>query len=215
MTIVARAAASAMALLYVLGLSGMSAPAAAEAAPAATLAAAVSAPIAAAPALLRTETAAARRADAGTPAAAPALATAPKPTAGLEGLVGDKLASATRDDEHECLAASVYFESKGQPVAGQLAVAETILNRVTSGRFPRSACGVVKQRGQFGFVRGGRLPSVPRASQAWKQAVAIAAIAREKLWREVAADALYFNTGRAPSPGLIRVARFGAQIFYR
>ena len=83
--------------------------------------------------------------------------------------------------QHECLAGAVYFESKGEPLRGQLSVAEVILNRARSGRFPASVCGVVKQRGQFSFVRGGRIPAIARASLAWKRAVAIAHIAREDL----------------------------------
>ena len=133
----------------------------------------------------------------------------------LDTLVSDKLASDTADDEHECLATSVYFESKGQPYRGQLAVAQTILNRTKSGRFPGTVCGVVKQRGQFGFVRGGRFPSVQRAARQWREAVAIAQIALKQAFSEVANKALYFNVGRRPSPGLVRVAQFGQQIFYR
>lgn len=158
--------------------------------------------------------------------AAPAPATiastsvaAPAPVsdrpASLSALVDQKLAADTSGDEHECLAASVYFESKGQPYKGQLAVAETIINRTESGRFPASVCGVVKQRGQFGFVRGGRFPSIQRAGKQWHEAVAIAAIAMKKAWTQVANKALYFNTGRRPGPNLIRVASYGPQVFYR
>lgn len=69
--------------------------------------------------------------------------------------------TATIDDEElNCLAIGVYYESKGEPLAGQLAVADVILNRTTSGRFPTSVCGVLTQRGQFSFVKGGRLPDV-------------------------------------------------------
>ena len=133
----------------------------------------------------------------------------------LAQLVSDTLASDPANDEHECLAASVYFEAKGQPYKGQLAVAETVLNRSKSGRFPATVCGVVKQRGQFSFVRHGQLPSVRRAAKQWQEAVAISSIALKQAVAEVAHDALYFNAGRMPSPGLIRVAQIGAHIFYR
>ena len=57
--------------------------------------------------------------------------------------------------ELECLAAGVYFESKSEPLGGQLAVGQVIANRANShGRFPSSYCGVLFQRGQFSFVRG-------------------------------------------------------------
>ncbi|NWP61348.1 cell wall hydrolase, partial [Escherichia coli] len=55
-------------------------------------------------------------------------------------------APASLDSELNCLAVSVYYEAKSEPLAGQLAVADVILNRTESGRFPRSVCGVVTQR---------------------------------------------------------------------
>jgi spore germination cell wall hydrolase CwlJ-like protein len=122
----------------------------------------------------------------------------------------------TTDEQHECLAGAVYFEAKGEPLRGQLSVAEVILNRTRSGRFPASVCAVVKQRGQFSFVRSGRIPAVARASAAWKRAVAIAHIARERLADGAAPRALFFHA-RYVSPRwkLTRVASVGNHIFYR
>ncbi|MBV9841664.1 MAG: cell wall hydrolase [Sphingomonadaceae bacterium] len=151
-----------------------------------------------------------------TPVAKPAASDDGAATGGsLDGMVSDRLSSATSSDEHECLAASVYFESKGQPYRGQLAVAQTIINRTKSGRFPSTVCGVVKQPHQFGFVRHGSYPAIARAGQQWREAVAIASIALKNAWSAVAHDALYFNSGHRPAPGLTRVAQIGAQIFYR
>ena len=53
-------------------------------------------------------------------------------------------ADARLGDDMKCLATAVYFESKGEPLDGQLAVAQVILNRVKDGRFGRSICAVVK-----------------------------------------------------------------------
>ena len=132
-------------------------------------------------------------------------------------LVSLHSSSTTADAEHECLANAVYFESKGEPLAGQLSVAEVVLNRARSGRFASSVCGVVKQRGQFSFVRGGRLPAVPRAAAAWKKAVAIAHIAREDMADSPAARALFFHATRVRPAwrGLKRIATVGNHIFYR
>jgi hypothetical protein len=47
--------------------------------------------------------------------------------------------------EQKCLAQAVYFEARSEPVAGQAAVAQVILNRVKSGLYPSSVCGVVFQ----------------------------------------------------------------------
>ncbi len=120
------------------------------------------------------------------------------------------------DEELNCLAIGVYYESKGEPLTGQLAVADVILNRMTSGRFPTSACGVLTQRGQFSFVKGGRLPDIDASRPAWKTAVAIARIARQDLWESPAKGALFFHARRvSPNWGKTRVASLGNHIFYR
>lgn len=125
--------------------------------------------------------------------------------------------TATIDDEElNCLAIGVYYESKGEPLAGQLAVADVILNRTTSGRFPTSVCGVLTQRGQFSFVKGGRLPDVDTSRPAWKTAVAIARIATQDLWDSPAEGALFFHARRvSPTWNHTRVASLGNHVFYR
>jgi N-acetylmuramoyl-L-alanine amidase len=134
----------------------------------------------------------------------------------LAELVADHASARTVDAQHECLAGAVYFEAKGEPLHGQLSVAEVILNRARSGRFPASACGVVKQRGQFSFIRGGRFPAIARASLAWKRAVAIAHIAVRDLAEGPAPKALFFHAKRvSPRWKLTRVAAVGNHIFYR
>jgi spore germination cell wall hydrolase CwlJ-like protein len=119
------------------------------------------------------------------------------------------------DSELHCLAVGVYYESKGEPLAGQLAVAEVILNRASSGRFARSVCGVLKQRGQFSFVRGGALPTPPNNAQ-WRKAMAVAQVARKDLWESPVDNALYFHA-RYVSPGWkrARVGTVGNHVFYR
>jgi hypothetical protein len=119
--------------------------------------------------------------------------------------------------ELQCLATGIYFESKSEPLAGQLAVGQVIANRTAShGRFPSSYCGVLFQRGQFSFVRGGSLPSVPRASKQWQTAVAVAKIVDQDLKQSEVGDALFFHA-RYVSPGwrLKRVASIGNHIFFR
>ncbi|WP_319951535.1 cell wall hydrolase [Sphingomonas caeni] len=119
------------------------------------------------------------------------------------------------DSELNCLAVGVYYESKGEPLAGQLAVAEVILNRAASGRFAHSVCGVIKQPGQFSFVRRGVLPTPPNNAQ-WRRAMAVAQVARKDLWDSPAEDALYFHA-RYVSPRWkrSRVGVIGNHIFYR
>ena len=135
----------------------------------------------------------------------------------LRSLVADYESAEVSGAELDCLASAIYFESKGEPLEGQLAVAEVILNRVESGEFADTICGVVKQRNQFSFVRAGHIPSVPRASLAWRRAVAIAQIAQQDLADSVGAKAMFFHaTHVRPSwRGLTRVASVGNHVFYR
>jgi spore germination cell wall hydrolase CwlJ-like protein len=119
--------------------------------------------------------------------------------------------------ELDCLATGIYFESKGEPLAGQLAVGKVIANRTqSSGRFPSSYCGVLSQRGQFSFVHGGRMPSVSHANKQWQTAVAIAKIVDQGLQQSIAGSALFFHARYvSPSWRLKRVASIGNHIFYR
>lgn len=155
------------------------------------------------------------------PAPKPAIVDAVDPVpaphaASLAQLVHQYSSGETADREMECLAAATYFESKSEPLEGQLAVANVILNRAESGRFAPTACGVVYQRGQFSFVRGGSMPPIARNSADWKEAVAIAYIAKNDLWDGPAQNALYFHAKRvSPNWRMTRVAAVGNHIFYR
>ncbi|MFV0624184.1 cell wall hydrolase [Sphingomonas sp. ac-8] len=136
--------------------------------------------------------------------------------ASLAAAVAAQPDSVGEDEQINCLATGIYYEAKGEPLSGQLAVAEVILNRTQSGRFPATACGVIKQPGQFSFVRGGKLPEANEGSAAWRTAVAIAHVAKGALWDSPADGALFFHARRlSPRWGKARVASVGNHIFYR
>lgn len=148
--------------------------------------------------------------------ATPAPVAAPVAFATLGAAVAAQDTPGTLDSELECLAGATYFESRGEPLEGQLAVAEVIINRAESGRFADSICGVVHQRGQFSFVRGGKMPAINRNSRAWREALAVAQIAQDEEWESSASDALFFHARRvSPKWRLKRVAAVGNHIFYR
>jgi len=96
-------------------------------------------------------------------------------------------------EQMQCLAGAVYFEARGEPLAGQLAVAKVVMNRSEDRRFPDSYCAVVYQRAQFSFVKNGRMPRIRTSSAAWDRAKAIAHIAHEDQWDSPAGDSLYFH----------------------
>jgi N-acetylmuramoyl-L-alanine amidase len=140
-----------------------------------------------------------------------------RPSGDLASLVAQLRSAEPGSHELECLAVGIYFESKSEPLAGQLAVGEVIANRANSnGRFPSSYCGVLFQRSQFSFVHGHSLPSVSRSNRQWQTAVAIAKIVDQDLKASAAPRALYFHARRV-SPGwkLKRVASIGNHVFYR
>lgn len=136
----------------------------------------------------------------------------------LAELVGMVDHGAPMTEELRCLAGAVYFEARGEELAGQLAVAQVIINRTEDGRFPRSYCGVVSQPGQFSFMRGNRMPAIRTGSPAWTRAVAIARIAHEGLWQSEAGDAVFFHA-KYVRPGWSRtkagLAQIDTHIFYR
>jgi spore germination cell wall hydrolase CwlJ-like protein len=158
-------------------------------------------------------------------AAAAVLGSRPAPEAAeaapaltLDELVSKFETDATDDREQDCLASAVYFESRGEPIEGQLAVAQVVINRAASGRYPVDLCDVITQHAQFSFVRRGRMPMADHASEAWRKAVAIAHIAHDKLTQaELPSDVLWYHaTYVSPSWGkrLTRETQIGLHIFY-
>lgn len=114
--------------------------------------------------------------------------------------------------ERDCLARAVFFEARGEPLEGQLAVAQVILNRVASGRYAGTVCGVIAQPGQFSFSRF----RTPADGRDWRVAKAIAAIAATAGWDNLAPRATAFHAARiAASWSMTRVGTIGNHVFYR
>ncbi len=134
----------------------------------------------------------------------------------------DSLPQANGGADWQCLAEALYFEARGESVAGQIAVAEVILNRVDSRRFPNSVCGVVHQGGternacQFSYHCDGR-KEVFSEAQAYDRAGKIAKIMLDGRPRELTEGATYFHTeGVRPSWArrMTQTADIGTHLFY-
>ena len=137
-------------------------------------------------------------------------------TGDLASMVAQLRSTEPGSRELECLAGAIYFEAKSESLKGQLAVGHVVANRAASGRFPSSYCGVVYQRNQFSFVRGGSMPRIARSHIQWKNAVAIAKIVDRKLAPTPVSKALFFHATRvSPRWRLTRVATLGNHVFYR
>ena len=123
----------------------------------------------------------------------------------------------------ECLAMAITYEAGLEPVAGQEAVAQVILNRVRSGAYPDTVCGVVWQGAerrsgcQFTFTCDGSLRR-PRstAAMAAARAVAVRVLAGETP-DHVRGATHYHASYVAPywAPSLTRVRQIATHIFYR
>jgi hypothetical protein len=145
---------------------------------------------------------------------APAAALLPQ---GLGDLVETYADLAIEDAQDVCLAKAVYFEARSEPLEGQLAVAQVVMNRAASGRYPATLCAVITQKAQFSFIRAGKFPKPNKKSEAWRKAVAIAHIAKTGLVKELSPDVLWYHaTYVAPSwnKRLNREAQIGLHIFY-
>ncbi|VFU07597.1 cell wall hydrolase [Methylocella tundrae] len=94
---------------------------------------------------------------------------------GFAALIGHDRAA----QEQRCLAEAIYFEARGESDEGQAAVAQVVMNRVSSGLYPPTICGVVFQNRhrrnacQFSFACEGRALRITEAD-AWRRAVRIA-----------------------------------------
>ncbi|PXA99059.1 hypothetical protein DMC47_05625 [Nostoc sp. 3335mG] len=132
------------------------------------------------------------------------------------------------NSERECLAQAIYHEARGESAAGQLAVANVIVNRARSNKYPSSLCGVIYQganngryRCQFTFACDGRDDS-PGERQAWARSMALArdVYAEYATGEEIGAipdSALFYHTTNVRpswSHTYSRVAAVGAHIFY-
>jgi spore germination cell wall hydrolase CwlJ-like protein len=126
----------------------------------------------------------------------------------------------------ECLARNVYFEARGEPLAGQYAVAEVTMNRKASGLFPGTVCDVVHEKrwdpsrrryvGAFSWTEFGSLPS-PAGSE-WERAQQVAAAVYYQKRLPTLQGALYFHaTYILPEWAKEKtlVSRIGRHVFYR
>ena len=130
------------------------------------------------------------------------------------------------NQEKDCLSKAIYHEARGEATNGQWAVANVIINRALSKRFPTTMCGVIYQnadqgryRCQFSFACDGR-PEVIRERQAWAKANQIAAAAYSEFQHGdrpnvVPGSALYYHTTSVSTNwGFKRVATIGQHEFY-
>lgn len=126
-------------------------------------------------------------------------------------------------EEWQCLAQALYFEARGESAEGLFAVAEVILNRVDSPRYPGTVCGVITQGTgqrnacQFSYTCDGH-PEEVRNPTAWARVGKVARAMLDGAPRSLTDGALFYHT-HAVAPGWSRVfdrtASIGVHHFYR
>ncbi|WP_306258275.1 cell wall hydrolase [Pararhizobium sp. IMCC21322] len=126
--------------------------------------------------------------------------------------------------EQRCLAAAVYFEARGEPVPGQAAVAQVVLNRVKAPSYPSTVCGVVYQnkkwrnRCQFSFACDGIRDKVTdKKSYAQAQKVAKNVTSGKSWSRKIGSSTHYHATYVSPkwAKKMKRITKIGRHIFYK
>ena len=130
----------------------------------------------------------------------------------------------SRAKSEKCLAEAVYFEARGEAVRGQIAVAQVVMNRVFSGFYPTTVCGVVYQNKyhhmacQFTFACD-NVADVVREPEMWDRARRIAkAMFDGQLWLpEVGKSTHYHAYWVHPSwvSEMKKTYKFGVHTFYR
>src|SRR6185312_9726520 len=123
-----------------------------------------------------------------------------------------------RVKQEACLARAVYFESRAEPLRGQEAVAQVVLNRVFSPYYPKDICSVVYQNAshhlacQFTFACDGK-PDVIRERGAWARATRVARETLDaKIWLPEVAKSTHYHAAYVHpywTRGMRKLARFG------
>jgi hypothetical protein len=143
----------------------------------------------------------------------------PKTPAERLGLTGPK-----RQKAEKCLANAVYFEARSEPVRGQIAVAQVVMNRAFSGYYPNDVCGVVYQNAhrhlacQFTFACDG-IPDVVNDEESWERAKRISRETLDgKLWLSDVAKATHYHASYVRpwwARAMKQLSHIGLHHFYR
>ena len=130
---------------------------------------------------------------------------------------------ATLTPTDRCIAQAVYFEARGEPFEGRMAVAQVIQTRIADTRYPNDACAVVFQnarrrnRCQFSFACDG-MSDRPRSGSAWQSAVRLARLVNTGRLRDLTGQATHYHADYVSPPwakGSKPTVTIGRHRFYR
>lgn len=123
----------------------------------------------------------------------------------------------SRADSQHCVASVIYYEALGESREGKIAVASVVMNRVKSGKYASTPCGVIYQKGQFSWINP-RYRTRIYDARMWQESLNIAQLVLSGQVRDNTNGALYFHNYRV-HPSDIRsrriVARIGRHVFVK
>ena len=130
-----------------------------------------------------------------------------------------------------CMAANIYHEAKNQPMAGQIAVAQVVMNRVNDNRYPDNVCDVVKQgltykngkvvlgKCQFSWYCDGKVDDVDKKSEKWRNSLRYASmVITNRITLDVTEGATHYHATYvrpAWARTKTKTVRINRHIFYR
>ena len=131
-----------------------------------------------------------------------------------------------------CMAMNVYHEARSEPIVGQIAVAQVVINRVNDKRFPDTICGVVKQAVldsnglpkknmcHFSWYCDGVDDTPNTKSKSWKTSMMVAKTVLAGKTEELVGNATHYHATYVKPKwrfdrGMNHIGRIGAHIFYR
>ena len=133
-----------------------------------------------------------------------------------------------RTRQLECLANNIYWEAASEPFEGKVAVAQVTMNRVESGRFADSVCGVVYQKNviyekvvcQFTWYCEGAHRVKPVHPPLWRESQEVAKkVLLEGFRLPSLSDATFYHADYIADPGwsktMTRIGKIGRHIFYK
>ena len=130
-----------------------------------------------------------------------------------------------------CMAANIYHEAKNQPMAGQIAVAQVVMNRVKDNRYPDNVCDVVKQgltykngkvvlgKCQFSWYCDGKKDDVDKKSEKWRNSLRYASmVITNRITLDITEGATHYHATYvrpAWARTKTKTVRINRHIFYR
>jgi spore germination cell wall hydrolase CwlJ-like protein len=124
----------------------------------------------------------------------------------------------------DCLTRNIYWEAASEPFEGKVGVAQVTMNRLESGKFADSVCGVVHQKNivyqkvicQFSWYCEGTHVTRPIQKELWKESELVAKkVLLENFRLPSLSKALYYHADYVrPNWNMPKIDQIGRHIFY-